>query len=261
MSWERDADSDGRIDFRVRAFYEDGLTWQNRDRDRFARREVDVDADGTWDSATSAVWDEQGNLLEWSEDTDNDGVIDSIDRYEYDLAGLPVLKKSDSDGDGVIDWETVFTYEIDGAGRPLSRVRDFGNDGEPDDIAYYSWSPEGLLELEEQDQLADGTLNESTAYTYDESGNLVVEEVDHSYEGEDAVYGSGVVDGVPDRITHYFYDEYGNPTEEHYDFRGPEDVADGEAEYIVEYDYECWPWGLDADRTVTHFFDEKPSQP
>ena len=73
----------------------------------------DSNNDGTADSITTLVYDDEGRLIRREEDSDGDGAVDSVTSWTYDdRSGNMLTEESDLDADGVIDQITRFARDV-----------------------------------------------------------------------------------------------------------------------------------------------------
>lgn len=119
-------------------------------------------------------------------DRGTDGVIDRTWAYATDGQGRVIEELIDQDADGVVDSTTVHQYDDDG-----NRVRsdwDYDGDGTNDHSRTWVWSAVDwgfVLDREEQDEEADGTLDAVTTWTHDANGNLLEEIEDSDGDGNE----------------------------------------------------------------------------
>lgn len=175
------------------------------------RTQVEVYEGATPASRTTFTYDGEGNLTRREEDQDIDEALDAVEEWTFE-SGVLASHELDNDGDGLADERQTF----DAAGRVLT------------DEGYH-----------------DGMLDVSTAYEYDDDGNVVVERAtngeatllslkQYTYDAsarltELTVDSDG--DGIDDVVTRWSYDADGHvlTVEER---RG----ADPEAPFVVTED-------------------------
>jgi len=159
-------------------------------------------------------YDTNGNISAETTDLNNDGVADVNKTFSYDNSGnlLQITNSATN---------TTETLSYNASNLLLSRLIDKVAD--PDIQESYSYTDNKLSQFE-LDKGADGTIDSSTAYTYDANGNLSSYEIDKDGDGvadttASYTYSGGLVssfvedkenDGIANLIIVYSYDENGN---------------------------------------------------
>lgn len=112
-------------------------------------RLVREETTGVHSGLSAHTWNEDGTD-EVVETSAADGMpVQSRDHYQYDLEGRVLLAEYDSDGDGQWDSRVAYTYTVE----------------------------DGVLVRTDTDFGADGVVDSSTTWTYDDRGNLLHERV------------------------------------------------------------------------------------
>ncbi len=195
-TYERDGDGDGVYDRRDRFTFDARGNWITRDRDdgvdgtidaryertlnafdQITRSAEDWDADGTWDSVQTSLYDDNGTLLDYR--IESAGALISRTVYEYD-ADLLSAVLSDTDGSG--DWNRTTRYDRDTDGRITRTTVDNDGDGNADYISEQIYDDQGRNTQTRVDDNADGETDEVTNRTFDE-GRLITREVDRGNDG------------------------------------------------------------------------------
>ncbi|MBW2262792.1 MAG: hypothetical protein JRG91_12525, partial [Deltaproteobacteria bacterium] len=197
---EHDFDGDGLVDL--------SMSYTHDERRLLIRESRVHDPDGT--EVWTYSYDESGNqvLVQW--DREDDGVIDYRVEYDRNERG-DVLEERAYTGDDLSGW-TVTTYDGEGGvvtveehqhfcidwtvftGETVSRRTTYTNDG----AGRVTVEVDGVECL-----IADGVIDVRTERIFDESGNLMVNNVDGT------AVTPGPPDGLLDACTRYSYDEHG----------------------------------------------------
>jgi len=192
-----------------------GLDVESRQVSRFVSQ-----ANNETLETTDYQYDSLGRLSEESTDLDSDGTPERIKTYSYDENGNLTQKTNSIDN----TIETL-TYNTNNQITSRSVVSD-----STQSIESFTYT-NGLLERFENDLGADGSIENITKYSYDESGNLSGYEVDKNADGNPEVVTSQLYennrvsiisedknnDGTPDFIIAYHYDIRGNRTSHNID--------------------------------------------
>jgi hypothetical protein len=157
--------------------------------------QTDYDLDGDIDYAWDVTYDPvSGETASVRYDRDGDGVSDEVIEYEHDAAGLRTRFSHDLDGDG--QWEEVWTYDYVGDLRSFAYA-DEGDDGTTDVWYTYVRDAADRLVRFDGDRGNDGVIDSIVAYTY---ADLVTSDYTYTVD-EDA-------DGVVEETRTYAYDEH-----------------------------------------------------
>ncbi|MCI5071539.1 hypothetical protein MRY82_01175 [bacterium] len=140
----------------------------------------DQDGDGTPESISNSSYDLDNNLIYNDEDYDGDGNIDYIMHADYDDYGNLLQVEYDYDGDTVTDQRSLFSY--DSLGNKIKKEQDLDANGSVDIIENYIYDNDLLVRVD-YDYNADEIADEKLFYTYDEHGNLLLEERDFNLDG------------------------------------------------------------------------------
>lgn len=207
-TYDIDFDGDGVIDRR------DLLSYGTQTRgDRWIRREMDTDNDGTMDGLQIREFDANGNLIFDELDSDNDGTPDYRNVSEFSDNRLVLFDSVRANGRGYTQ-----RWTVDASGRTTQYTYDGDRDGVPDQISTYTYDSAGNTIEQVSDSDGDGNPNNRYAYVYDASGNQIESTVDNG------------ADGVIDQRTVFTYDAQGRRTSYTVD-RG----ADGTIDTVNEY--------------------------
>ncbi len=204
--------------------------------------ESDAGADGRIDLISDYTYSQDGYLVKHTIDRGADGAIDFVDDYTYDHSGNRVRHET-HDGDGSLLY--VRTYEYDGAsrlirytlvraqymdladitdylydddGHRVAQLEDAGGDGVYDSIDRYVWRDEVIVRWEFDSQ-ADGVVDYSGYYEYDNSRRMLLAEYDE------------LDDGVIDQSTLYSYERHGWIVQ-------IDDYSHGRLDSITTYSYD-----------------------
>lgn len=112
----------------------DAITTWTWDGFHVASTSMDKDADGQPERVIEYTWDDDGYLVEQSEDNDGDGLADAVTAWEYGAAGLPALREWDGYG----AW--VLTNPECGTGSTPK-----GADGITDKRVQWTWDAAGRM--------------------------------------------------------------------------------------------------------------------
>jgi hypothetical protein len=203
-------------------------TYLYDDAERLVSMSIDTNADGTAEDVTRYGYDADGNLLEVRDDgcdtpswgcrwiiytydeqgrtlsvddhSQYSGRVATCDRYVYDERGNVARIESGPPGcEGPIEQIRSFEYDEDGRKVEAS----YGDP--PRTLYHYSYDEAGRLAKEEVDSFADGSVDETVEYTYDDHGNLLKE----AHE-----FAEGSL--VSDYYAVWTYDDAGNQLTEKY---------------------------------------------
>jgi len=171
--------------------------------------------------SVSFNYNAEGKLTSKNIDTNNDGEIDASKTYGYDNNGnLDRITNSASN--------TVETLNYNNDNKLLSRFIDSKEGNDLEESYLYT---DGQLDRFELDHNADGSIDTSTHYTYDNLGNLSSYEVDRDGDGTtDSIASYSYLnntlssysedndnDGIPNIIIAYTYDSNGSRTSQNVD--------------------------------------------
>lgn len=184
-----------------------------------ATREVDFDGDAEPDRRFQYVVNDDCLTTSALVDEGNGGIYTGEVVYRYDDQDRLLGRDFDYDGDGELELETEVTYDTDG-NATRSEVYVGGSD-EAYAVVTYTYDDTGNLLLEEKNEPVDAHINERTEY--DADGRLLREEKD---EDED---------GIMDVTVTYSHDEAGNTL-----IGEISQIADGASAGQIVHKYDCW---------------------
>ena len=169
---EFDLNADGTIDKRVVMAYDDN--------GNLIRIENDDDADGINNYLTTIGYDDDGNWVIIESDFDGNGSVDIHATAAYDPQGNQVASNYDNDADGNIDLSFIFKYDTNGRLTSTKRI-----DGSLNlaSLVIYTYNAADKLIRIENDRDNDGKWESREDYSYDISGNLLMQEYDDGADG------------------------------------------------------------------------------
>ncbi len=171
-------------------------------------------------STVDYEYDEEGRLAEERTDNDGDGTPDRVKTFSYDERGN-LIRRTNSVND------TVETFSYDESDNLISRLTETDSATNLESYVYNN----GLLDRFESDLGADGSIDQTTEYSYDSDGRVTAYTLDTDGDGSvdsasSYLYDNGLVsifsedkdnDGTPNFIVAYSYDVRGNRTSHNID--------------------------------------------
>lgn len=260
-----------------------------------AKQITGISSERSYGQAAQHIYESLGvtiesNLAATFTTTQNNLQLDSIN-YEYNAEGRLTTENTDRNNDGEIDIVKTFGYDNNGNLTSTSNsstntaetltydsnnnilTRFIDKDQENDSQESYQYS-NNKLEQFDLDKDADGTVETSTRYYYNDQGNITRYEVDQNGDGEAESVSSYEYlnnelfsysedkdnDQIPNLLISYTYDQNGNRTSQNVDLSAdgtPNSVGsftydsnnnpvryeqdrnlDGQADYIEAYTYD-----------------------
>lgn len=201
-------------------------------------------ADSTPDSIETFAYDDNGNVLIFSDDFDSsDGILEVTTRTYDDNGNLLTSSKNN----GLPLPEASITRSYDDNGNLLIATEDLNFDAVLDTSTNTYDDTNGNLLTVTKDLGADGSVENVITNTYDDNGNWLTSTGDYNFDAIPDIRTSTYdtndnrltfsedfsADGSVDRITTFTYDDNGKPLTESQD-----DDADGNADSIFTYTYD-----------------------
>jgi hypothetical protein len=135
------------------------------DRDgRLIRREIDSDGDGDPETVVTFEYDLRGNKVAEYIDEDVDGKAEKVRRYSYDQQDRLVREEFQYH-----HLRNVTYHTWEGALR-TKMEKDVGDDGVIDQVAFFYYTPDGLLTRDDYDWGVDGLIDHWYLHSYDQNG-------------------------------------------------------------------------------------------
>jgi hypothetical protein len=132
------------------------------------------------------MYDGSGRLVTSELDFDGDGVVDALATYTYGNDGCGDVVEFDRVLDGSVDERWTLTHDLyEGECRLLRLDEDLGANGSVDYSHLYTFNQAGQLETYEADLDGDERPNYRDEYVYDSDG--VLRQVDHDTNADGTV--------------------------------------------------------------------------
>ena len=176
---ETDSDGDGDIDTIIYAIYDAAGTW--------TESRYDNNADGTMDSISYYTYNSNGYYQVAEQDLDANGSIDKILYFSQSDNGKLSITEYDNDADGTIDTFNYYTCDDVNLPTIMKHYEGSGAYGGASTLvstSYYTYDANCNQIQREDDNDADGQIDEITYNTYDEQCRLSVVKTDTDNDGD-----------------------------------------------------------------------------
>jgi len=230
---------------------------------------VDIHADGSPELVMiiNHTYDETGNRTSSTYDNGDDGVLDGQEAWLYDEQGRMIQYDVDNTGSGVFDEMESWLYDENDNVILYTYATDNNEDGKSDEVLVRiaEYDPASRPLFYEEDNDMDGLANYRETYTYDDSLNTIIKDIDRNgdetvewqfifeFDENDSLVSAlySFLDGEQDNLhVTLSYDEVGNRTQEAWDYEAENEASDTQ----LDYRYACLGEPIPEGFVYEHFY-------